>query len=93
VLGRIEWPPRHPDDPPNFGPGLECSHRGATNVASGTRDRDRELFDGHGLYADAIACAVRRARAMIVIIGFVPDALGKALASPIQTPGVSCSSP
>ena len=30
---------------------------------------------------------------MIVIIGLVPDEVGKALASPIQTPGASCSSP
>ena len=30
---------------------------------------------------------------MIVIIGLVPDAVGKALASPTQTPGVSWSSP
>ena len=30
---------------------------------------------------------------MIVIIGLVPEEVGKALASPIQTPGVSCSSP
>ena len=30
---------------------------------------------------------------MIVAIGFVPEALGNALASPIQTPGVSWSSP
>jgi hypothetical protein len=39
--------------------------------------------------AAAIAPAVRRARAMIVIIGLVPEAVGKALASPIHTPGVS----
>ncbi len=39
--------------------------------------------------AAAIAPAVRRASAMIVIIGLVPEAVGKALASPIQTPGVS----
>src|SRR5206468_12568156 len=37
--------------------------------------------------------AVRWASAMVVIIGFVPDALGNALASPIHTPGVSCSCP
>ncbi len=30
---------------------------------------------------------------MIVIIGLVPEEVGNALASPIQTPGVSCSSP
>ena len=30
---------------------------------------------------------------MIVIIGLVPEGVGKALASPIQTPLVSCSSP
>ena len=30
---------------------------------------------------------------MIVIIGFVPDDVGNALASPIQTPLVSCNSP
>ena len=30
---------------------------------------------------------------MIVAIGLVPDADGKALASPIQTPGVSWSCP
>ena len=30
---------------------------------------------------------------MIVIIGLVPDEVGNALASPIHTPGVSCSSP
>ncbi len=36
-----------------------------------------------------IACAVRRASDITVNIGFVPDAVGKALASPIQTPGVS----
>ncbi len=30
---------------------------------------------------------------MIVIIGLVPEGVGNALASPIQTPGVSCSSP
>ena len=30
---------------------------------------------------------------MIVIIGFVPEEVGKALPSPIQTPLVSCSSP
>ena len=30
---------------------------------------------------------------MIVIIGLVPEEVGKALASPIETPGVSCSSP
>ena len=40
-----------------------------------------------------IACAVRRASDITVNIGFVPDAVGNALASPIQTPGVSCSSP
>ena len=45
------------------------------------------------LQAARIAPAVRRASAMIVIIGLVPEAVGKALASPIQTPGVSCSSP
>ena len=43
--------------------------------------------------AAAIASAVRCASAMIVIIGFVPEEVGKALASPIQTPVVSCSSP
>ena len=36
-----------------------------------------------------IASPVRRARAMIVIIGLVPELVGKALASPIHTPGVS----
>ena len=41
----------------------------------------------------ALTAAVRRAKAMIVSIGFVPDAVGKALASPIQTPGASWSSP
>ena len=41
----------------------------------------------------AIASAVRWASAMIVIIGLVPEAVGNALASPIHTPGVSCSSP
>ena len=30
---------------------------------------------------------------MIEIIGLVPVEVGKALPSPIQTPGVSCSSP
>ena len=30
---------------------------------------------------------------MTVTIGLVPDAVGNALASPIQTPFVSCSSP
>ena len=30
---------------------------------------------------------------MIEIIGLVPDEVGKALPSPIQTPLVSCSSP
>ena len=30
---------------------------------------------------------------MIVIIGLVPEGVGNAEASPIQTPGVSCSSP
>jgi hypothetical protein len=39
--------------------------------------------------AAAIARAVRRASAMIVSIGLVPEALGNALASPIHTPGVS----
>ena len=38
-------------------------------------------------------CAVRRASDMTVNIGFVPLAVGKALASPIHTPGVWCSSP
>src|SRR5215217_3942804 len=37
--------------------------------------------------------AVRDASAMMVIIGLVPDGVGNAEASPIQTPGVSCSSP
>ena len=41
----------------------------------------------------AIASAVRWASAMIETIGFVPDAVGNALPSPIHTPGVSCSSP
>ena len=40
-----------------------------------------------------IASPVRWASAMIVIIGFVPEEVGNALASPIHTPGVSCSSP
>jgi hypothetical protein len=39
--------------------------------------------------AAAIASAVRWARAIIEIIGLVPEAVGIALASPIQTPGVS----
>ena len=39
------------------------------------------------------ALRARSASAMIVIIGLVPEAVGKALASPIQTPGVSWSSP
>ena len=43
--------------------------------------------------AATIASAVRWASAMIVIIGLVPEEVGKALASPIHTPGVSCSSP
>ena len=43
--------------------------------------------------AAAIASAVRRASAMIVIIGLAPEAVGKALASPIHTPVVSWSSP
>ncbi len=43
--------------------------------------------------AARIASPVRWARAMIVIIGLVPDEVGKALASPIHTPGVSCNSP
>ena len=30
---------------------------------------------------------------MIVIIGLVPEGVGNAEASPIHTPGVSCSSP
>jgi hypothetical protein len=37
----------------------------------------------------AIASAVRCARAIIEIIGFVPEEVGIALPSPIQTPGVS----
>ena len=37
----------------------------------------------------AIASAVRRASAIMLIMGFVPGAVGKALPSPIQTPGVS----
>lgn len=41
----------------------------------------------------AIASAVRCASAIVVSIGFVPLAVGKAEASPIQTPGVSWSSP
>src|SRR4051794_17573102 len=41
----------------------------------------------------AIACAVLWASAMIVTIGLTPEAVGKALASPIHTPGVSWSSP
>ena len=32
-------------------------------------------------------CAVRRASDITVNIGFVPEAVGNALASPIQTPG------
>jgi hypothetical protein len=40
-----------------------------------------------------MASAVRWASAMIEIIGFVPLDVGNALPSPIQTPGVSCSSP
>ena len=41
----------------------------------------------------AMRSAVREASAMIVIIGLVPDGVGNARASPIHTPGVSCSSP
>src|SRR6476469_5605575 len=43
--------------------------------------------------AAAIAAAVRRASAMIVSIGLTPEAVGKALASPIHTPLVSWSWP
>ena len=44
--------------------------------------------------AARIAAEVRRARAMIVAIGFVPGGAREgAEASPTQTPGVSCSSP
>lgn len=39
------------------------------------------------------APAVRCASAMIETIGFTPGAVGNALASPIQTPETSCSSP
>ena len=48
---------------------------------------------GRGGVAATIASPVRWASAMIVIIGFVPEGVGNALASPIHTPGVSCSSP
>ena len=78
---------------PDLGPRLERPHRRAADVAGRPGDRDRELRVRHCVSAAAIACAVRRASAMIVSIGLVPEALGKALASPTQTPGVSWSSP
>ncbi len=37
--------------------------------------------------------AVRCASAITVSIGFAPEQVGMPLESPIQTPGVSCSSP
>ena len=63
------------------------------NTGGALRGRRRLLTVAAVHARVAIACAVRWARAITVTIGLTPEVVGNALASPIHTPGVSCSSP
>ena len=64
----------------------ECARRRCSRASAAESAASRMPSAEARMFA-----AVRWASDMIEIIGFTPGAVGKAEASPIHTPGVSCS--